>query len=257
MLTEIAEALGMSIILDKIDGDGYLIEFGRSCAEILVKADAESTRRRFTIAHELGHWVVNRSMEKCACRSSKTSNIESWCNRFAASLLLPTSWIYRFVGQYTQLGDSRVVFSGSSVFRVSRTTFYRRLHDIYGIIFVEIGSNDSVKLWPRYYEHSHRISEPYRENLLQSISKYRNRFHDSAGTIEGYVSAGPIALEFRRYDNQLVCRPAVLLLKRINSGQKTTSLSEFLDVNRIETIDGITIPSHTCSRLGNHNVKDA
>lgn len=74
--------------------------------EISVNARHAPTRQRFTIAHEIGHFVLHRSLmgdgnvDDCAYRSdgSVTNNRigarqETEANQFAANLLMPSSAI--------------------------------------------------------------------------------------------------------------------------------------------------------------------
>lgn len=78
----------------QLDGDGY---------KIVVNADHSKTRQRFTIAHEIGHYLYHRDLlgrgvgDTRAYRSEGTplpnSNItethERQANTFAANLLMP------------------------------------------------------------------------------------------------------------------------------------------------------------------------
>lgn len=69
----------------------------------------ERGRKRFTILHEIGHYVLpGHGVVDCVC---KTENIESWrrsvpghevsANRFASELLLPPGEVARYVPQHT------------------------------------------------------------------------------------------------------------------------------------------------------------
>ena len=51
----------LSIVIEKLDGDGYLIDLGARGGEILVREGANKTRSRYTIAHEIGHWALRTS----------------------------------------------------------------------------------------------------------------------------------------------------------------------------------------------------
>ncbi len=69
---------------------------GKSGFAIYVNADHAETRRRFTIAHELGHFVLHRELigdgivEDALLRAQGLSNrVEAQANRFAADLLMP------------------------------------------------------------------------------------------------------------------------------------------------------------------------
>jgi len=81
---------------------------------ILYKAGTRDERRRFTIAHELGHFLIpshtgNRHCTAADLRESRRGNDhqrrESEANRFAAGLLMPKPWFARDIGR---LGDADV-----------------------------------------------------------------------------------------------------------------------------------------------------
>lgn len=89
----------VSGLIQKISKDRY---------EITVNAKHSETRQRFTMAHELGHFVLHRFMmgdgnaDDCAYRSDgsfKNNKIgpreETEANKFAANLLMPAEEIDR------------------------------------------------------------------------------------------------------------------------------------------------------------------
>ena len=43
---------------EDLDKEGYLIPLGIHGAEILVRRSDPTTRKKFTLAHELGHWTL-------------------------------------------------------------------------------------------------------------------------------------------------------------------------------------------------------
>lgn len=61
------------------------------------------TRRRFTIAHEIGHFVLHRELigdgvhDDALFRSELGGNLETEANRFAADLLMPKRAVYQQV----------------------------------------------------------------------------------------------------------------------------------------------------------------
>lgn len=72
-------------------------ESGYAC---YVNATHSETRRRFTIAHEIGHFVLHRSLigegiveDRLMRAEGFTNKIEREANRFAADLLMPTETI--------------------------------------------------------------------------------------------------------------------------------------------------------------------
>lgn len=87
---------GLSVALDELDNAGYLLKLGKHDGEILVKASDREPRRRWTVAHELGHWVLDQENVWAASAPPPPgahSTLELWCDEFAANLLMPAEWI--------------------------------------------------------------------------------------------------------------------------------------------------------------------
>jgi hypothetical protein len=81
---------------------------------ILYKAGIRKERRRFTIAHELGHFLLpsHKGNQQCTAadlrevrRDTIHQRQEAEANRFAAGLLMPKPW---FTRDMDQLGDADV-----------------------------------------------------------------------------------------------------------------------------------------------------
>ena len=100
----------ISGVIERID-DGFEIE---------VNADHPQTRQRFTIAHEIGHFVLHRALmgdgnvDDCVYRSDgsvKNNRIgprqETQANKFAAWLLMPSEAIAEL--RKTGIDDARTM----------------------------------------------------------------------------------------------------------------------------------------------------
>lgn len=91
-VTKIAWGMGVDqIVFGPIGTDGRL-ERTRDSAKIRVQVRANPRRKRFTIAHELGHLWLQRERES-APRPAEHHLEERFCNAFAAALLMPEEWI--------------------------------------------------------------------------------------------------------------------------------------------------------------------
>jgi Zn-dependent peptidase ImmA (M78 family) len=105
-------ALALGIRVNKVylqdDLSGLIQNVGDDRFEISVNARHSDTRQRFTVAHELGHYVLHRFLigdgnaDDCAYRSNgafKNNKIgprqETEANKFAANLLMPAEAIIR------------------------------------------------------------------------------------------------------------------------------------------------------------------
>jgi len=94
-------------------------------------------RRRFTIGHELGHWILHQDEQTSLfCRHGSVAEadatdrppldlIEEQANWFAASVLMPAELI-RFHYKETERDFDRLC----SIFRCSRAAMGRRLHQV-------------------------------------------------------------------------------------------------------------------------------
>jgi Zn-dependent peptidase ImmA (M78 family) len=95
-INAVAEFLGLDVIEEIMDDDlsGYL-EFRQGAWVAGVNALHHKNRRRFTIAHEIAHYVLHRDRavsfhdRTFARRASSTDEMEKEADRFAANLLMP------------------------------------------------------------------------------------------------------------------------------------------------------------------------
>jgi IrrE N-terminal-like domain len=109
--------------------------------EIWVNADEARRwppRRRFTIGHELGHWVMHRSgQQSLFCRrttvdeagelAARVPDIEEEASQFAAELLMPR-WL--FVREHARAGGDLDALC--STFGSSQAAMQRRIDTVYG-----------------------------------------------------------------------------------------------------------------------------
>jgi len=104
--------------------------------EIIVNREDPASRQTFTIAHELGHFLLHkelyerypedyRVLSRAPIRASKDP-LEQEANAFAAHLLVPR----KFLDQYRDIADSREL---SRLFIVSEEVIRYRLQLEYGI----------------------------------------------------------------------------------------------------------------------------
>lgn len=95
--------LGCELRKVPIEGDGYLIRAGvlQQTSVIAIKSTALRSRRRFTIAHELGHLVLIANPMVLEQREDE----EEWCDKFAAAVLMPRSEVHDFEQNVREIGD--------------------------------------------------------------------------------------------------------------------------------------------------------
>lgn len=106
---------------------------------IIFNSAHHPNRQRFTIAHELAHHVMHRSMmlegvhvDKGVLRRDLSSSMgvddrEVEANAFAATLLMPKSLILSYINTSIDMEDEKVVMRLSKIFGVSSAAFTNRL----------------------------------------------------------------------------------------------------------------------------------
>lgn len=105
--------------------EGALSSDGSGLAEVWVRADSPHVRRRFTLAHELGHLMLHPTGKKF--RDITTGTLmhpreEREANAFAASLLMPRDMVQSLINE-TEMSLS----SMASMFAVSQQAMSIRL----------------------------------------------------------------------------------------------------------------------------------
>lgn len=116
-LEELARTVGI-LELKELEVDGFegalMTNPDKTEGVILVKVGTRPERWRFTVAHELGHFLMpthkgNRQCTAADLRESRRDTEyrrqEAEANRFAAGLLMPRPW---FTRDMRQLGDADV-----------------------------------------------------------------------------------------------------------------------------------------------------
>ena len=100
-----------------------------------IKKDDPPKRQNFTIAHELGHWMLGHVTEGNNAEYSELvfrqtneerrySPIEQEANHFAATLLMPVKFFIRLAARYPELSIADM----HDLFGVSEEAFWHRIH---------------------------------------------------------------------------------------------------------------------------------
>lgn len=105
-VTRLARELGIVVTEKKMDDDvsGHITKLIDDKYQIEVNSTHHHNRKKFTVAHEIGHYLYdsdvlenNQICDEKLFRSSGCSNVdqdrETRANRFAASLLMPTEQV--------------------------------------------------------------------------------------------------------------------------------------------------------------------
>jgi Zn-dependent peptidase ImmA (M78 family) len=103
-LEAIASARGAHIVYRKLDGCAARLVAAGDRAVISVAADDNLGRRRFSLGHELAHWIqdAQRASFKCSStdispQNAEAKTIEADANNFASQLILPDFLVWPWV----------------------------------------------------------------------------------------------------------------------------------------------------------------
>jgi Zn-dependent peptidase ImmA (M78 family) len=152
------------------NGDGRIVH-GNNKSLITINDNIEfETRRRFTIAHELGHYLMHKDspihhFDNSSSMSwfeeknrSKIAQQEYEANVFASELLLPSTIYSKSVqGEYF---SPDLIRDLSDKFGVSRTsTIYRFIEHGNHPICVFYSKDNKVNYWKRSHDFRYRIKD--------------------------------------------------------------------------------------------------
>ncbi|UKA55162.1 ImmA/IrrE family metallo-endopeptidase [Arthrobacter sp. FW305-BF8] len=130
--TALAEKLGAEVFAADLNDDlaGFIYKAPGQAAQITVNQNHHLHRRRFTCAHELGHFIERRGTPEIGYIDNRdtlsahgTNPHEVYANTFAAALLMPEDELE----YYAQDHD---LYSLARLFRVSTESMEYRLRTL-------------------------------------------------------------------------------------------------------------------------------
>lgn len=139
---EIVKNYGLQIVSAKFS-DQYkdivsgFLDFNQK--KIFINGEESVPRKTFTIAHELGHWILhkeiikeNSSLYSVLMRSNfnkeEHTNLEKEANFFAANLLLPEKLIRKYINISNSILELSYIFGVSNEFMKNRLKFLGYIH---------------------------------------------------------------------------------------------------------------------------------
>jgi hypothetical protein len=148
----IAWYLGAKVKYDYLDQCDARIVGADDSAIVTVSKKASPGRQRFSVCHELGHWIYHRrrmllcSADEIERPNAEITNLERAADRFASELLMPD---YLFVPIAQSLGrpSMHVVRKLSEIFNTSQTATAIRLVEINQLPLLLISHGRSGRRW--------------------------------------------------------------------------------------------------------------
>jgi len=138
-LDRVAEKLGIRVhereFVEQIDGFYMRIPGGPPVIAINTSYTKPLARRRFTLAHEIGHHLMAREVQPGKrlfffdTASTRRTIVERACDRFAVNLLMPEELIREHYDQLSANPENRAAILADR-FGVSYQALYRRLREL-------------------------------------------------------------------------------------------------------------------------------
>lgn len=129
--SKILQAKGLKLEYGNFSKEEISGYFDRSKKSILISEKEPYVRQIFTIAHEIGHFLLHNNVDRDVFNRQEALNIdniskdqEQEANWFAASLLMPEFLVKRFWIQF------KTVKQMANIFQVSHATAFYRLKNL-------------------------------------------------------------------------------------------------------------------------------
>jgi Zn-dependent peptidase ImmA (M78 family) len=144
-------------------------------------ADSKAAQM-FTLAHELAHvWAGQSALSDQGPLATTTNDVETWCNRVAAELLVPATGVR---SEYRRGGDlANETRRLARMFKVSSLVVLRRLHDVQALTRRELSTAYDAEL----ERIAAVVREPGGDFYLTQAARVGKRFARTliASTLEG------------------------------------------------------------------------
>lgn len=133
-LEAIAQFVGATVVAEPLTGAEARLVGGGDKAIITVNANSSLPRQRFSVGHELGHWMHDRGRPQFSCgvrvqnASFLGSDPESLANHYATELLLPDYMVKPRLGKKAPILATAQELAG--MFTTSLTATALRIVDL-------------------------------------------------------------------------------------------------------------------------------
>jgi uncharacterized protein DUF955 len=157
----------LRISTEPLGREGYLVDLGAQGAELIVNSEDPPTRRRYTIAHELGHWMLKQLTGSTRQRRNTAPDLpsEHWCNEFASALLMPSSWLIEDLRRNRISGLPDSILSLPKKYNVSSEAFRFRVSSVTPVSVVEIYKSNGKVVVARRFQSTHVPEEIVSETI--------------------------------------------------------------------------------------------
>ena len=195
-----ADALGVMVMcsgvvfnnnrrkLDPAEFRGFAIADELAPLVFINGADSKAAQM-FTLAHELGRlWLGESALSDADIARPTDGQVETWCNRVAAELLVPQAVLREELRAREDVGAAMARLARR--FKVSTLVVLRRMHDVGAITrasFDKVYKAELARLADRpvsgggdfYLTQSARVSKRFASALVESTLEGRTLYRDA------------------------------------------------------------------------------
>jgi hypothetical protein len=212
-LGDLARRLGVSRIVEEpLRYEGGVFQLPNGERIIKLKADSTFVRKRFTLAHEIGHLLFGKPGLRSSCGGDR--DLERACDTIASELLMPTDEAVPFVKELGTPSPEKLT-AVASRFQVSLQAAAFRVHRDLRLWKCFIGCwqrHPQIKTdWFVGYERRWDQAEPDEHSLDLAL-----------------LSEGPVQSR-ELWQRGLQAEPVWLNLLRLGTGGRVLGLVEFVN----------------------------
>ncbi|MDI9348039.1 MAG: ImmA/IrrE family metallo-endopeptidase [Methylacidiphilales bacterium] len=154
---------------------------------LIIKHNTISKKREiFTLAHELGHYILNQEAFDNSFNCEPQQDIERWCNTFAINLLLSN--------------DSKKSLGLIRSFNADTASLINNISNIDGVselaIYLYLYTNNIIS-WDNYIEHRNRVDQIIKDKKEKQNKKLKSNSDKTFGRIAKPIQSEIVERAYR------------------------------------------------------------
>ena len=217
-LEAIAAHLGASVKYAALTGCEARIVGDGDTAIITVNSQSLPQRQRFSIGHEIGHWVYDKGKISLECGAAKQQSFytaqdpESRANAFASELLIPKPMLLpRLQGRKADLSTLTEL---ADIFRTSMTSTACRVLDMQTHPTMVVCHTRAKRLWYRSSREVQDVLRPLRNLSKDSVAWGLLQGNGTSGSEEVDADAWidhPDAGDYTVFESSFLATPEMVV----------------------------------------------
>ena len=234
-IVEVAELMGFTVINsdyqeDKVDAFSSMNRINSRNYFVITTGESRSFyRQQFSMAHEIGHWVLHQHLDPAELDKEEYRLMEDQANKFASAFLLPRESFGKQL-QTQKADDIETYFNFKRIWNVSMAAMIKRAYAL-KIISIEV----QTKLYKQMSYRRWRNPEPFDLETKRTIPVAFKQSIDlliDANVLQGYEVPLKIAQQYNLYLTNgmlaMVCGVDETVFTNNNESKVIMKLKNFL-----------------------------